>query len=74
LQPTKNPPGLNGVVDFEGGGRLACELTDYDLEKVSVGMPVEMTFRKLSQGKGIVNYFWKAKPLASLGHCTQIFQ
>ena len=25
-------------------------------------MPVEMTFRKLSQGKGIVNYFWKAKP------------
>jgi hypothetical protein len=26
-------------------------------------MPVEMTFRKLSQGKGIVNYFWKAKPI-----------
>jgi uncharacterized OB-fold protein len=68
LQPTKNPPGLNGVVDFEGGGRLACELTDYQLEKVSVGMPVEMTFRRLSQGKGIVNYFWKAKPLASPGH------
>ena len=64
LQPTKNPPGLNGVIDFEGGGRLACELTDYDLEKVDVGMPVEMTFRKLSQGKGIINYFWKAKPMA----------
>ncbi len=26
LQPTKNPPGLNGVVDFDGGGRLICEL------------------------------------------------
>ncbi len=64
LQPTKNPPGLNGVVDFDGGGRLLCELTDYDLEKAKVGMPVEMTFRKLAQGKGIVNYFWKAKPLA----------
>ena len=64
LQPTKNPPGLNGVIDFDGGGRLLCELTDYDLDKAKVGMPVEMTFRKLSQGKGIVNYFWKAKPIA----------
>lgn len=63
LQPTKNPPGLNGVVDFDGGGRLICELTDYDLDRVEVGMPVEMTFRKLSQGEGVINYFWKAKPL-----------
>jgi 3-hydroxy-3-methylglutaryl CoA synthase len=62
LQPTKNPPGLNGAIDFEGGGRLICELTDYDLEKVEIGMPVEMTFRKMFQGKGMVNYFWKAKP------------
>ena len=63
LQPTKNPPGLNGVVDFDEGGRLLCELTDYDLDKVQTGMPVEMTYRKLSQGRGIVNYFWKAKPV-----------
>ena len=63
LQPTLNPPGLNGVVDFDGGGRLICELTDYDLTRVSTGMAVEMTFRKLSQGKGIANYFWKAKPI-----------
>jgi hydroxymethylglutaryl-CoA synthase len=62
LQPTKNPPGLNGVVDFDEGGRLICELTDYDLEKVKIGMPVEMSFRKMLQGQGIMNYFWKAKP------------
>jgi len=67
LQPTKNPPGLNGVVDFDGGGRLICELTDYDLDKVAIGMPVAMTFRKLSQGKGIINYFWKATPLTQQG-------
>ena len=63
LQPTKNPPGLNGVVDFDGGGRLICELTDYELDKVKIGMPVEMTFRKMFQGKGIINYFWKARPM-----------
>jgi hydroxymethylglutaryl-CoA synthase len=63
LQPTKDPPGLNGVVDFDGGGRLICELTDYDLDHVKIGMPVEMTFRKLSHGKGVINYFWKAKPI-----------
>jgi hydroxymethylglutaryl-CoA synthase len=64
LQPTKNPPGLNGVVDFDEGGRLICELTDYDLTKVKIGMPVEMSYRKMLQGEGIINYFWKAKPVA----------
>jgi uncharacterized OB-fold protein len=62
LQPTLNPPGLNGVVDFDEGGRLICELTDYELDKVKIGMPVEMTFRKMYRGQGIINYFWKAKP------------
>jgi 3-hydroxy-3-methylglutaryl CoA synthase len=64
LQPTKNPPGLNGVVDFDGGGRLICELTDYDLATVKIDMPVEMSYRKMLQGEGIINYFWKAKPVA----------
>jgi hydroxymethylglutaryl-CoA synthase len=63
LQPTLNPPGVNGVVDFDGGGRLICELTDCPVDKVTVGMPVEMTFRKMFASKGINNYFWKAKPV-----------
>jgi len=63
LQPTKNPPALNGVVDFEGGGRLICELTDYDLDRVEIGMPLEMTFRTMFRSEGIINYFWKAKPV-----------
>ena len=63
LQPTLNPPGVNGVIDFEGGGRLICELTDCDVDKVKVGMPLEMTFRKMFTSRGIHNYFWKAKPI-----------
>jgi hydroxymethylglutaryl-CoA synthase len=64
LQPGLNPPGMNGVVDFDDGGRLICELVDCEPDGVSTGMPVEMTFRKMYQGQGIINYFWKAKPVA----------
>jgi len=64
LEQTLNPPGVNGVVDFDGGGRLVCDLTDCDPEKIEAGAAVEMTFRKLYQSKGINSYFWKAKPVA----------
>lgn len=63
LQPTRNPPGVNGAVDFEGGGRLLCELTDNDPDKIRIGMPVEMTYRKLTANDDVINYFWKAKPV-----------
>ncbi|MHB8104049.1 MAG: hydroxymethylglutaryl-CoA synthase [Dehalococcoidales bacterium] len=63
LMPTLNPPGVNGVIDFEGGGRLICELTDCDINKLQVGMTVEMTFRKMFVSRGVINYFWKAKPV-----------
>jgi hydroxymethylglutaryl-CoA synthase len=63
LQLTKNPPGVNGVVDFDGGGRMICELTDCDVRKVAVNMPVEMTLRKMAEGS-IINYFWKGKPVS----------
>lgn len=64
LQPTLNPPAVNGVIDFEGGGRMICELTDCELDKVAIGMKLEMTFRKMFYSRGIHNYFWKAKPVS----------
>jgi 3-hydroxy-3-methylglutaryl CoA synthase len=63
LQPTKNPPGVNGVVDFDDGGRLLMELTDCEIDKVKIGMPLEMTWRIFIESGGAVNYFWKAKPI-----------
>jgi 3-hydroxy-3-methylglutaryl CoA synthase len=62
LMPTLNPPGVNGVFDFEGGGRLIGELTDCEIDKVRVGMPLVMTYRKMFASRGINNYFWKARP------------
>jgi uncharacterized OB-fold protein len=51
------------LIEFEGGGRAFFDLTDRDPAKVEVGMPVEMTFRKLQYDRGLTNYFWKARPV-----------
>jgi hydroxymethylglutaryl-CoA synthase len=62
LTPNREAPAVVGVVDFEGGGRVMCEVTDCDPSEIKIGLPVEMCFRKVG-GKGAVhNYFWKAKP------------
>ncbi|HVW35368.1 MAG TPA: OB-fold domain-containing protein [Acidimicrobiia bacterium] len=60
-----NPPVVVAVVDFDGGGRFQCELTDVDPATVQIGQRVEMTFRRLFTSQGVHNYFWKAKPVAT---------
>jgi len=51
------------AVDVEGGGRVICDMTDRDPAQVKVGIPVEMTFRKLRRVGGINNYWWKCQPV-----------
>ncbi len=58
-----DPPVTLTVVDFEGGGRVICDMTDRKPEDINVGIPVEMTFRKLYYVGGIYNYWWKCMPL-----------
>jgi hydroxymethylglutaryl-CoA synthase len=62
LAPTPAPPALVAVIDFEGGGRIICEVTDCDPKEIEIGMQVELTFRRLYEAGGIHNYFWKARP------------
>ena len=63
LAYSPSPPVVFAVVDFDGGGRLPVELTDVDVDDVTIGGRVEMTFRKLFTSDGIHNYFWKARPV-----------
>lgn len=58
-----SPPVVAAVVDFDGGGRFLCEITDVDPNKVAIGDRVEMTFRRLYTAEGVHNYFWKARPV-----------
>ena len=58
-----SPPVVAAVIDFDGGGRFQCELTDVDPTAVAIGDRVEMTFRRLYTQDGVHNYFWKARPI-----------
>jgi hydroxymethylglutaryl-CoA synthase len=61
---SESPPVIFAVLDFDGGGRFPCQLTDCDVDDIKVGVRVEMMFRRLFTADGIHNYFWKARPIA----------
>jgi hydroxymethylglutaryl-CoA synthase len=63
VMQTLDPPVTVTFVDFEGGGRIMCDMTDRDPAEVKVGMPVEMTFRRLYYVGGVYNYWWKCQPV-----------
>lgn len=63
LSPTPFPPTTMAVVDLEGGGRFYGQLTDCPPAGVCVGMAGELVLRRLHDGAGLYNYFWKLRPL-----------
>jgi hydroxymethylglutaryl-CoA synthase len=67
---TPSPPLVAAVLDFEGGGRFRCELTDVVPETVAIGDRVEMTFRRVATAQSVHNYFWKGRPARSVGPNT----
>jgi hydroxymethylglutaryl-CoA synthase len=72
LAYTPSPPMLVVVVDFDGGGRFRCQLTDAAPEQAQIGLRVEMTFRRLVTAAGIHNYFWKARPIRTVSDAHAI--
>jgi len=64
-------PKVFTVVNLDEGGRFYSVMTDRDTTKISVGMPVEMTFRIQMgpsenlplEGSGLYNYFWRVRPI-----------
>jgi uncharacterized OB-fold protein len=61
-----SPPVVTAAIDFDGGGRLSCELTDCVPEEIGVGTRVELTFRRMYTAQGVHNYFWKARPVGDV--------
>lgn len=63
VMETPDPPVTVTFVDFEGGGRIMCDMTDREPDEVVVGMPVELSFRRLYYVNGVSNYWWKCQPV-----------
>lgn len=55
------------VVDLDGGGRLYLQVTDFEADEVGIGCPVVLTWRRLHEGGGNRNYYWKARPVRGAG-------
>jgi len=65
-----SPPVIGVIIDFDGGGRFRCELTDAQASELSIGDRVSMTFRRIWTAQGVHNYFWKARPLTTAGETS----
>jgi 3-hydroxy-3-methylglutaryl CoA synthase len=60
---TTDVPLVLTVVDFDNGARAVLMMTDRDVDRLKVEMPVELTFRLARSGGGITNYYWKSMPV-----------
>ncbi|MEW6275188.1 MAG: zinc ribbon domain-containing protein [Bacillota bacterium] len=63
LAQSSDPPVIVSLVDVEGGLRFYGQMTDRDPEQIELDLPVEFTFRKMSEAEGFHNYFWKCRPI-----------
>jgi uncharacterized OB-fold protein len=63
VTPAPDLPTVTTTIDFEGGGRLQCYMTDREPEQVKCGLPVEMSFRKIIDKEGAHIYSWKSVPV-----------
>lgn len=57
-----DPPNVLAAVALEGGGRFFSQMTDRDTNNLQVGMPMELSFRRIHDALGVHNYFWKCRP------------
>jgi len=62
-----DPVVVQTVLDMEDGARFYLMMTDCDPSEVKVGLPVELTFRRIYEGANFHNYFWKCRPLRNGG-------
>jgi 3-hydroxy-3-methylglutaryl CoA synthase len=63
LAITEVPPITVSVVDFNGGGRLTCNMTDREPDETKEDMEVEMTLRWMHYVGGVHSYWWKCRPV-----------
>ncbi|MDY7036523.1 MAG: zinc ribbon domain-containing protein [Thermodesulfobacteriota bacterium] len=56
-------PSITAIVDFEGGGRIQCLMSEVEEDELKVDMPLDMSFRKMDFREGTHVYSWKCVPV-----------
>ena len=64
--PSPNPPTLVAVCEIEGA-RAYLQVVDCEPDAISIGLPVEFSFRRIHEAGGRPNYYWKARPVPEHG-------
>ena len=63
-----DPVVVQTVVEMdETKARVYALMADFEAGQVRIGMPVELTFRRMYEGAGFYNYFWKCRPVRGGG-------
>ena len=60
--PTPDPPTIVTVTEVDGA-RIHLQLVNCRPEDTKIGLPVEFVFRRIHQGGGRPNYYWKGNPV-----------
>lgn len=60
----KQVPYIIGIVELTRGVKVLSQIVDCEPKNVSIGMPVELTFRRVREdgAEGIIEYGYKFKP------------
>lgn len=58
-----DPPNVLAAMNLNDGGRIFSQMTDRDVNSIKVGMPMELTFRRIHDALDVHNYFWKCRPV-----------
>ncbi len=58
-------PYVLAIIELEEGAKLTAQVCDVNFEDLHIGMPVEVTFRRISEGRdgGIIHYAYKFIPI-----------
>lgn len=60
--PNPDPPTIVTVTDIDGA-RVHLQLVDCSPKETRIGLPVEFVFRRIHEGGGRPNYYWKGRPI-----------
>lgn len=63
-----DPVVAQAVLEDTQGVRYYLNMTDFEKEAVDIDLEVEFVFRRIYEGAGYINYYWKCRPVRKGGN------